>query len=170
MSKIAKYLAVLSMGLLAFACTDTRNVQEETIRMKMKEFVDVWNTGNIVRLDDLLDKNHVYHNPPDPDAQGIQPLKDYISFMHSNFDYAHVTCDQTIVEGNITSSRWTWSGVHSDTLCLKLFIPAIKDTIRVPGFMWNRWQNGKIVETWDNGDDLGLRLRLGYTLVPPLKK
>jgi len=60
-------------------------------------------------------------------------------------------------------ARWTATLTHSGTF---LGIPSTGKRVRVNGMSVQRFVGGKIVEGWDNWDQLSLLVQLGAVLPP----
>jgi len=60
-------------------------------------------------------------------------------------------------------ARWTATLTHSGTF---LGIPSTGKRVRVNGMSVQRFVGGKIVEDWDNWDQLSLLVQLGAVLPP----
>ncbi|HWJ32200.1 MAG TPA: ester cyclase, partial [Gaiellaceae bacterium] len=74
------------------------------------------------------------------------------------FPDLRLTAEQTIAQGDHVAVRWTARGTHQGEL---FGIPATGKEAIVTGISFDRWANGKIVESWTNWDTLGLLQQLG---------
>ena len=83
--------------------------------------------------------------------------------MHGAFPDFKVTLDQVIEQGDKVVTRWTTTMTHKGEFLG--FAPTGKKAT-VTGTTILRILNGKIVEGWDNWDQLGLLVQIG--VVPPM--
>jgi predicted ester cyclase len=78
------------------------------------------------------------------------------------FPNIHVTIEDQIAEGDKVVTRWTGHGTHQGEL---MGIPPTNKAVTVTGIAIDRIVAGKIVEHWENFDQLGMLVQLG--VVPP---
>jgi steroid delta-isomerase-like uncharacterized protein len=120
---------------------------------------EVFGAGNYDLVDELVAPGAVGHDPalPAPVA-GPEALKEAARGYRSAFPDLSFTIDQTVAEGDCVAMRWTSRGTHRGEL---FGIAATGREATVTGLTIDRWQNGKIVESWTNWDTLGLLQQLG---------
>jgi steroid delta-isomerase-like uncharacterized protein len=125
---------------------------------------EVFGGGNYDLVDELLAPDAVGHDPalPGP-VVGPDALKETARGYRSAFPDLSFSIDQTIAEGEYVACRWTSRGTHKGEL---FGIPATGKEATVTGMSIDRWQNGKIVESWVNWDALGLLQQLGAVPAP----
>jgi predicted ester cyclase len=77
-----------------------------------RSFCDVWATGKVELLDDLLPENVVYHIEPfgDMDRGG---LKEFITGFHLGFPDFSLTIDEELVDADSHAARWTCSATYT---------------------------------------------------------
>jgi steroid delta-isomerase-like uncharacterized protein len=73
------------------------------------------------------------------------------------------TIDDQIAEGDGVATRWTMHGTHEGEF--RGIAPTGKQiTVTAIGIF--RFSDGKVVESWDNFDQLGMMRQLGVVLPP----
>ena len=131
----------------------------------VKRFFDeVCNGRKLDVADQLFSATHVYHDPQSPTGPGPQGMNQVIAAYHQGFADAHWTIDEMIPAGEGTVvTRWTGSGTHSGEL---LGIAPTRKPVKVPGIWIHRIAAGKIVESWNCWDTLGMLQQLGAVPKP----
>jgi steroid delta-isomerase-like uncharacterized protein len=126
---------------------------------------DVW-AGNLDVIDELLDAKYVGYDPSMPKPiRGPAGFKDWVSTYRSAYSDARVTVEDQIAEGDKVATRWTGHGTHDGEL---LGISPTRKQVTVSGITVSRLKNGKVVESWQNWDTLGMLQQLGA--VPELAR
>lgn len=126
-------------------------------------FEEVWDKGNLAAIDDLVDANHVNH---DPSAAQLPPgregFKMFAAAYRSAFPDLKMMIEEQVVEGDRVVTRWRAQGTHKGALP---GLPATGKSATVTGIGIDRIVNGKIVESWANWDQFGMLQQLGA--IPP---
>ena len=123
-------------------------------------FIDAFNAGNYDAIDDLVTPDWVSHDPmraPDlpPGAEGI---KIEIEGYKAAFPDLTITIEQQIAEGDFVVTRWSGRGTQRGEL---MGVSATGREAIATGITIDRIAHGKIAETWENWDALGLMRQLG---------
>lgn len=122
-----------------------------------------WNNKNNAAIDELMAANYVHHDPQSPKfSDGREGYKQLVEYYLNAFPDSHFTVDEEIQEGDTAVTRWTVRGTHTGDLPT---LPASGKTFSVTGITVARLQEGKLVESWNNWDALGLMQQLGNTSV-----
>lgn len=123
-----------------------RRVQEEVINGK-----------NLDLLDELLSPGYVWHGP------GQDAGKEAYEAYLSAFPDLKMTTKDQFSAGDKVVTRFVSEGTHRGDLPS---IPATgKHVAGVEGIFISRVENGKIVEEWEQFDELGMMKQLG--ILPP---
>jgi steroid delta-isomerase-like uncharacterized protein len=132
-----------------------------------RRFIDeVCNGRKLGVADELFSGDHAYRDPGSPWAgKGPAGMKDVIGVYHRGVKDARWDVHSMIETGDIVVMRWTGSGTHTGEL---LGIPPTNRKVRVDGIWMFRVAGGKIVESWNCWDTLGMLQQLG--VVPQLGK
>jgi steroid delta-isomerase-like uncharacterized protein len=124
-------------------------------------FEGVWNEGREELMEELAAADVVCHGIAGPNDvmrgldAGFRPL--YARFRGAFADI-HFTVEATLSEGDIEAARWHARMVHVGD---DLGFPATQKPVTVTGMSFARVADGKIVESWDNWDMMGLMNQLG---------
>jgi steroid delta-isomerase-like uncharacterized protein len=126
---------------------------------------DVWSRGRLEVIDEIVAQGCLSHDPLATDLRGAEALKQYIRSMRVGFPDLQFHIDDIVAAGDEVYLRWTAKGTHKGNL---LGMPATNRTGVIGGMAVNRFQNGKVVETWHMWDTLSMMQQLGY--LPTLDK
>ncbi len=118
---------------------------------------DALNQRNLAAFEELVIPDLVLHNAS-MTIQGIEAYKQFISMYFTAFPDLRFTIEDMIAEGDTVVIRQTARGTHQGNL---MGIPPTGKQVSTTGINILRFANGKGVEEWFNGDDLGLLQQLG---------
>jgi steroid delta-isomerase-like uncharacterized protein len=118
----------------------------------------VWNEKNIAAMDDYFSDDIIDHAAPPGQEPGLAGLKGTFAMFFEAFPDLHVTLENQVVEGDTVVARITLRGTHRGPF---FGIPATGRRIERGSMHLLRCANGKMVEHWGYGDDLGLMNQLG---------
>lgn len=134
------------------------------VALARRYFDEMCNGRKLEAADEIFAADHVHHDPANPWAgPGPGPMKQLVSIYQSGFPDAHWGVDAIYESGDSVIARWTGSGTHRNDL--QGIAPTGK-SVKVAGIMIFRIADGKIAETWDLWDALGMLQQLG--VVPAL--
>jgi predicted ester cyclase len=120
---------------------------------------EVWSTGELDRLDELVAPNVVHHDPYDPNAdQGRDGMKRTIELNREAFPDMRLEVEDQIAEGDKVVTRWR--GEMTNLGELGGAKPS-GNRVTISGITIDRFENGKIVEAWRSMDTLGLLRAIG---------
>jgi steroid delta-isomerase-like uncharacterized protein len=128
-------------------------------------FAEVCNGRKLDVAEELFSADHTYHDPASPGiGPGPEGMKQLIGAYQTGFGDATWTVQETMEAGQDTVvTRWTGSGTHSGVL---MGIAPTGKKVNVPGIWIHRIAGGRIVESWNVWDTLGMLQQLG--VVPSL--
>ena len=125
---------------------------------------EAFTAGHLEVVDELIARDYVGHDPSLPeDARGPAGVRELIAGYRAAFPDIRVTVEDQIAEGDRVVTRWAATGTHQGEL---LGMPATGKQGTVTGITIDRIADGKIVESWDNWDTLGLMQPLGAIPAP----
>ena len=136
----------------------------QNAELSRRIFEDVWNRKNLSAIDDLMSTDYLHHDPSSPAVpSGVDGYKQFVNSYMNAFPDAHFTIDDAFTDGQNTEvqnevTRWTVVGTHEGELA---GIPRTGRRFSVTGITIARIANGKITESWNNWDALGLMQQLG---------
>lgn len=111
---------------------------------------EVWNSGDLDRLDQYIASDVVHHDPYDPNGlHGLAGMKKTIARNREITPDLSICIDDQIAEGNKVATRWTATMTREGK------------KVSLQGVTIDRFDNGKIVEAWRNIDMLGLLQQTG---------
>ncbi len=114
---------------------------------------------------ELFSQDHIYHDPQAPTGPGPEGVKQVISTYQTAIPNAHWEVLETIVGDNLIVTRWQGSGTQTKELN---GIPPTGKSVKVDGIWIHRIKNGKIVESYNAWDTLGMLQQLG--VVPAMEQ
>jgi len=121
---------------------------------------EVFGKGNVALSDEFLSPDYVHHDPGvPPGREGRIQMAEMHRTAWSDLDF---TVEDLVAEGDKVAFRWTISGTHVGEW---MGIPPTGKRVTWSGIGIHRIVDGKIVESWDMVDNLGLMQQLG--IVPP---
>jgi steroid delta-isomerase-like uncharacterized protein len=122
-------------------------------------FDEVLNAGKLSLLDTLIGAAYVDHNPSAGQPAGAAGVKGKVEALRSAFPDLRYTLEDLVAEGDLVAARYSWRGTHKGEAFLG--IPPSGKSILVRGMDFYRLRDGRIVEHWDNIDELGMLTQLG---------
>lgn len=134
-------------------------MQNDNATAVRRFFDEVCNQRNLDAVDELFTRGHTYHDPSNPWV-GLGPdgMRQLMATYHNAFVDAHWTIDEMIVAGDTVVTRWIAHGTHTGTL---QDVAPTRRTVEVRGIWIHRFADGKIVESWNVWDTLGMMHQLG---------
>jgi len=137
--------------------------QNETLVRRF--FDEMCNQRKLAIADELFAPNHAYHDPQTPAGPGPDGMKQVISIYQTAFPDAHWDVVETIKAVDVIVTRFTGAGTHKKELN---GIPATGKSVKIEGIWIHRFKNGRIAESWNVWDTLGMLQQLG--VVPVIGK
>ncbi len=124
------------------------------VRRFVEEF---WNEGNTAAVDELMATDAVIYMPTGEVADP-EGLKNFAAWWRNPFPDWHSTFEELIAEGDMVAERWTGRGTHRGEL---QGIPPTDKRVEVPGSVFYRIVDGKIVEFRGQLDMMSLMQQIG---------
>ena len=123
-----------------------------------RRFYEEMCTGRKLDLaDELFTSDHVMHDPQVPSEPGPRGMADAMSVYQRGAD-GRWTIEEIFSAGDRVVVRWTGSGRHVGELN---GVPPTGKPLRVDAITIHRMADGKIAETWQVWDTLGLLQQIG---------
>jgi predicted ester cyclase len=123
-----------------------------------KLFEEPWK-GNFDVIDQYVDASYIGYDPTEPGTiRGPEGFKAQIQQYLTAFPDARITVDEQIADGDTVATRWTGRGTHQGDL---MGITPTGKQVTVWGIAIEKYKNGKLVESWNNWDALGMLQQVG---------
>jgi steroid delta-isomerase-like uncharacterized protein len=120
---------------------------------------DIWSTGELERLDDLVAPEVVHHDPYDPNrAKGLDGMKRTIELNRTAFPDMRLVVEDQVAEGDKVVTRWRGEMTHLGELG---GAAPTGNRVTISGITIDRFEDGKIVEAWRSMDMLGVLRGIG---------
>jgi steroid delta-isomerase-like uncharacterized protein len=124
-----------------------------------RRWADIFNEGNLDLVDEIYAPDYVGHDPAMPeDVRGVEGAREFASMYRTAFPDVQLSVEDQVAEGDMVVTRWIASGNHQGEL---MGIAPTGNRVRVTGTSVERVVDGKIEETWDNYDALGMMQQIG---------
>ena len=138
-------------------------MSEENKAIFRRYVEEVGNEGNLDLVDEIF-ADYVSHQSDGSVLQrGPEDVKRFMGEFRSAFPDFHTTIEDQIAEGDRVVTRWTMRGTHEGEF--RGIAPTGKQ-MTVTGIGIFRFSDGKVVESWDNFDQLGMMQQLGVVSSP----
>jgi steroid delta-isomerase-like uncharacterized protein len=132
---------------------------QENSSLIRRWFEEVWNKGRMEAIDEMASPDVVGHGQAQHATDiGLKEFKPFVRALRSAFPDMKVNIDYVIEQGDKVVARWTATMTHKGEFLG--FAPTGKK-VTVTGTTTQRISGGKIVEGWDNWDQLGLLVQIG---------
>ena len=131
-------------------------------------YVEVFGRGNLAAADEILAPDHVAHAADAPPRIGADGIKGQAMVLRTAIpDLESVLMDQ-VAEGDRVVSRWLGRGTNTGEL--RLFgqvIPPSGNHVEFGEIRIDRFEDGRIAESWFIPDRFALWQQLGLIPKPP---
>ena len=120
---------------------------------------EVSNKGNLNVVDEIFDR-YISHQPDGhTEERGPEDVKRFIGEFRQAFPDFYSIVEEQIAEGDKVVTRWRASGTHQGEF---RGVGPTGNRITLTGIGIFRFsKEGKVVESWDNFDQLGMMQQLG---------
>lgn len=130
---------------------------EENKALVRRATEEIWNQKKLALVDEIAAEDSVTHLST-MTIQGPEQYKQLAAMYFSAFPDLHLTIEDLIAEGDRVVTRWTARGTHQGEF---MGIPPTGKQATTTGMTVSRIVGGKFVESWQEGDNLGLLQQLG---------
>jgi steroid delta-isomerase-like uncharacterized protein len=114
---------------------------------------EVWNRGNLAAIPDLFAPEFVTFEPSSQAVRGYEAFRQHVSRYRATFPNLHFAIEDSEVERDEVSVRWTATGVNAGGSAVSA---ANGNGSDVSGITIYRLASGRIVETWVHWDTAGM--------------
>jgi steroid delta-isomerase-like uncharacterized protein len=138
----------------------------KALERRIAEEYNKGKTAAMAVIDETWATNVVIHGLGE-DINGLEALKKHMDELYTAFPDLHGTIDDMIAEGDKVVMRFTTTGTHKGAF---MGIPPTNKRITWWGIEVDRIVGGKVVETWELVDAMGLMQQLGVIPTPKKEK
>ena len=125
----------------------------------VRRIFELVSANDIEATRELYDENCVLHDQNEATViRGVDQQLAFLSQYTTAFPGMKIEVVEQISEGDIVATRWIARGKHEGELAG--IEPTGRD-VTVSGIEFDRVRNGRIVETWQNWDALGMFQQIG---------
>ena len=137
----------------------------EANKALVQQFVEeFWSGGNVAVAEEMIAKDAtIYAN--NQEVTDIDTFKALARSMRTSFPDWYSTLEELVAEGDKVAERWTGRGTHQGEF---QGIPATGRRVAVPGTVFYRIVEGRIVEFRGQFDRMSMMEQLG--VLPTLSK
>ena len=137
--------------------TDRSGSATERNRALARAEFEIWGTGEVDRLDEVVAADVIHHDLHDPHAaDGLAGLKTSIRETRDRFSDFEITVLDQLAEDDRVATRWRATMVAAESASATDSGPLTMDGITI-----ERFADGRVVESWRSMDRLGLLQKLG---------
>jgi predicted ester cyclase len=137
-------------------------VSEKNKAVVRSYYEEVFNQGNVAKLDEIFAPNFVGHAPSG--TYGLAEVRHSIAQEHATFPTSKVIVDDQIAEGEKVVTLWRYVWTHDRPA---FGAPPTGKETTLQGVQFDRVVDGRIVERWEVKDLLGAFKQLGGKVVFP---
>jgi steroid delta-isomerase-like uncharacterized protein len=133
----------------------------EERKATVRRFYEIYNSGELDRLDEIMSDGYVNNDPqsPDPRASGLEAVKTELASYRAAFPDLTFTIQEQVAEGDAVTTRWAVTGAHQGDLP---DLPATGKRVTVTGISIDHFgPDGKMADGYTNWDTLGMLQQLG---------
>jgi len=136
---------------------------EDNVQLMRRWFHEVWNDGRIQTVYDLFASDGVARGQRNAETEmrGPEQFAQFVSEIRGAFPDIKLQIEDIFGAEDKVVVRWSATMTHSG---VALGLPATGKTVRSRGISIAMIDKGKIIEGWDNWDQLGMLKQIGaYT-------
>jgi len=138
------------------------STREEQNKALMYQLADRINAKDLESALTLFNPNYVEHSAAPGMPTGVEAVRAYFSMLFAGFPDVHATILDLIAEGDKVVLRASSEGTHTGSF---MGIPPTGEHAKWSFIDISRLADGKIIEHWNETDQMSLMQQLG--LVPP---
>jgi steroid delta-isomerase-like uncharacterized protein len=122
-----------------------------------RKVIEMFNQGKLDAVAELFSTNYLYHGPTG-DLSGFAGWRTLAQMYRTAFPDAVMSIDDQVAEGDRVVTRCTARGTHAGPLGS---VSASGKIVVVPIILIDRIAGGRLVETWEVFDQLGMLQAIG---------
>jgi len=156
-------ICVVALGLVCPGCKPSATAQLEENKAIARRATEEINKRDWATFMELHAPDLVYHGPGTPKPLRREEMVQSLRMNYAAFPDKRVTIEDIIAEGDKVVIRMTFKGTHKGDF---MGIPATGKEVTQTDIVILRIAGGKIVEVWEECDELSFMQQLGA--VPPI--
>jgi steroid delta-isomerase-like uncharacterized protein len=125
-------------------------------------FDQVWNRGRTETIDEILSERSVVHGLG-PQLRGPAEFKPFHAAYRDAFPDVNIQIEHLVAEGDLVAVHWKATATHKGG---GLGFAATNKPVTFGGMALVRVEGNKVVEGWNNFDQLGLLQQIGAVTLP----
>jgi steroid delta-isomerase-like uncharacterized protein len=138
-------------------------VEEQNLELARNVHL-AWTKRNYDLIRSSCAPDMVYYSPSNTkQLDNIEKLIEFAEVYFASFPNYEVSIEDGIAKGDKVALRAIWRGANEGEF---MGIPATGNKIEFGQTLFFRFENGKIVEMWEDYDSLGMMQQLGMELKP----
>jgi steroid delta-isomerase-like uncharacterized protein len=138
---------------------------DENVQIILRWFQEVWNDGKTETIHELLHPDAVAIGQLD-DRKELRGVADFVAFvknLRGAFPDMKLVVEDVFGAQDKVVLRWSSTMTHSGD---HLGMPASGKPVRITGITIARIRDGKLIEGWDNWDQMGMLKQIGVYASP----
>jgi predicted ester cyclase len=157
---------VVALAVAAPSTSMARDRDAEKNAKIVREFVEkVYNEGRLDLIETYIAEDFVDSSPgAPPDASGPAFVRKQAEETFAIFPNLKFANEDVIADGDRVVVRWSSTSTFSGKMGE---IAGDGRPVRVDGISIMRVKDGKIVQSWDIVDRMGMFTQMGFTVTPP---
>jgi steroid delta-isomerase-like uncharacterized protein len=124
----------------------------------MQKYVDSASQGKLNIINELLDRNYVYHGIGEESRLSKEEYLNFLNEVRQAFPDFNVHIDDLVAEDDRVAYRMTLSGTHKGEF---KGIAATGKKFTIPTIGVISFKDGRIAEEWEIYDAIGMMSQLG---------
>lgn len=163
---VALTITTLALALGAPSESAARDDKADENAKIVREFVEkVYNEGKLDLIEKYIAEDFVDSSPgAPPDAKGPAFVRKQAEGTFAIFPDLKFADEDVIAEGDRVVIRWSSTSTFSGKMGE---IAGDGRPVRVEGISIMRMKDGKIAQSWDIVDRIGMLTQMGFTMTPP---
>jgi steroid delta-isomerase-like uncharacterized protein len=140
-------------------------MSEENKAATRRFFEEAFSQGNFDVIDEFVADDAIDHDTQNPhaDTRGPEGAKAAITMYREAFPDLRMEVEDIFGDGDHVIARWRGTGTNEGEL---MGMPPTGKRSEVTGITIDRYENGKLVESWTSWDTLGMLQNLGVIPAP----
>ena len=138
---------------------------EENKAFERRLYEEIYIRKNSAAIEQFFATNWVCHPSPPGMPSGLKGMKQWHDLNNKAIPDMQVKLEDMVAEGDKVACRWTATGTHEGEF---MGVPATNKQISLSGIHIDLITSGKVAETWNYSDMLGVMQQLG--VIPSMGK